>query len=239
MDEDGQFALILGDAGFGKSFLVRRLAYEMLGNERAGITPIVVYLRDRDKRQTIEGVGVCRPPAEQSRLPSRTDSATVWRLAPWRCWSMVTTSSRFESVTLNASAQLRTFIEALRGRAKVVLTTRPSHFRSTDEVTSKLFDNLRTVHQGRVYQLEPFDEGQQRAFLTRWFELRGEPDPAALAAAWMQALSDVDNLPELATTPRMLSFIVEDLSLDSLQRAAGRGGQLLPQTCTRSWWTDG
>ena len=222
MDEDGQFALILGDAGFGKSFLVRRLAYEMLGNERAGITPIVVYLRDRDKRQTIEEM------VSAALLPSRA----AFHLDRFRhsleAGTLALLVDGYDEFAVrvgyaNASAQLRTFIEALRGRAKVVLTTRPSHFRSTDEVTSKLFDNLRTVHQGRVYQLEPFDEGQQRAFLTRWFELRGEPDPAALAAAWMQALSDVDNLPELATTPRMLSFIVEDLSLDSLQRAAGRG----------------
>jgi hypothetical protein len=39
----------------------------------------------------------------------------------------------------------------------------------------------------------------------------------------MQALAAVDNLPELARTPRMLSFIVEDLSLDSLLQAAGQG----------------
>jgi hypothetical protein len=33
----------------------------------------------------------------------------------------------------------------------------------------------------------------------------------------------VDNLPELAGTPRMLSFMVEDLSLDTLQQAADQG----------------
>jgi hypothetical protein len=39
----------------------------------------------------------------------------------------------------------------------------------------------------------------------------------------MRALAAVDNLPELARTPRMLSFIVEDLSLAELGQAAGRG----------------
>jgi hypothetical protein len=123
----------------------------------------------------------------------------------------------------SAAAQLRTFTEALAGKAKVLLTTRPSHFSSTDEVTSKLFASIRSVHQGRVYQLEPFDTGQQRAFLHRWFELAGESDPAGLADRWMLALAGVDNLPDLARTPRMLSFIVEDLSLDELRQAAGQG----------------
>ena len=37
----------------GKSFLVRRLAYRLIENEDAGLTPIVIYLRDRDKRQNL------------------------------------------------------------------------------------------------------------------------------------------------------------------------------------------
>ncbi len=222
MDEDGQFVLVLGDAGFGKSFLVRRLAYEMLGNERAGITPIIVYLRDRDKRQTIDEM------VSATLLPSRAAFHVDRFRYSLEAGTLALLVDGYDEFAVrvgyaNAAAQLRTFIEALRGRAKVVLTTRPSHFRSTDEVTSKLFDSLRTVHQGRVYQLEPFDEGQQRAFLTRWYELRDEPDPGGLAGTWMQALGDVDNLPELATTPRMLSFMVEDLSLETLQRAAGQG----------------
>jgi hypothetical protein len=90
-------------------------------------------------------------------------------------------------------------------------------------VTSKLFDSLRTVHHGRVYLLEPFIEEQQRAFLARWFELRGDADPPGAAQRWMDALAQVDNLPELAKTPRMLSFMVEDLALDELRTAAGGG----------------
>jgi hypothetical protein len=41
----------------------------------------------------------------------------------------------------NAAAQLRTFTEGLRGQTKILLTTRPSHFRSADEVTTKLFES--------------------------------------------------------------------------------------------------
>ena len=105
----------------------------------------------------------------------------------------------------------------------MLLTTRPSHFRSTGDATSKLFEGLRTVHQGHVYELEPFDAHQQQAFLRRWFDLRNEPDPDGLARQWMAALANVDNLPELARTPRMLSFIVEDLPLDAVLQAAGHG----------------
>lgn len=118
-----------------------------------------------------------------------------------------------------------------------MLTTRPSHFRSTDDVTSSLFDTLSNTHSGHVYQLEAFDTDQQRAFLVRWFELSGESKPGQLADNWIAALAAVDNLPELAQTPRMLSFIVEDLSLDELKNAIGEGtvtaAQLYQKLVTR------
>jgi 3',5'-cyclic AMP phosphodiesterase CpdA len=220
--EDAQFILILGEAGFGKSFLVRRLAHRLLGRERASLTPIVVYLRDRDKRQSLEEM------VSAAMLPSQATFRSDRFQHSLEAGTLALLIDGYDEFAVrvgyaNAAAQLRTFTEALRGRAKVLLTTRPSHFRSTDEVTSKLFDSIRTVHQGHVYQLEPFDPDQQQAFLTRWFELAASPEPADLAARWMQALAAVDNLPELARTPRMLSFIVEDLSLDSLLQAAGQG----------------
>src|SRR6266571_1202429 len=222
LDEDSRFVLVLGEAGFGKSFLVRCLAYQLLGNEQGSLTPVVIYLRERDKRQGLDEM------VSAALLPSRAVFQADRFQHSLEAGALALLVNGYDEFAVrvgyaNAAAQLRTFTDALRGRAKVLLTTRPSHFRSTDEVTSKLFDSLRTVHQGRVYQLEPFDEGQQRAFLTRWYELRDEPDPGGLAGTWMQALGDVDNLPELATTPRMLSFMVEDLSLETLQRAAGQG----------------
>lgn len=237
MAEDGQFVLILGDAGFGKSFLVRRLAYRLLANEHASLTPIVVYLRDRDKRQSLEEM------VSAALLPSRATFHGDRFQHSLEAGNLALLIDGYDEFAVrvgyaNAAAQLRTFTDALRGRAKVLLTTRPSHFRSTDEVTSKLFDSLRTVQQGHVYQLEPFDQEQQRAFLTRWFELAGQPGPDELAGRWMQALADVDNLPELARTPRMLSFIVEDLSLDELQQAAGQGTVTaadLYQTLVNRW----
>jgi Restriction endonuclease len=116
--------------------------------------------------------------------------------------------------------------------------SRPSHFRSTEEVTSKLFDSLRTVHHGRVYLLEPFTEEQQRAFLARWFELRGDADPHGEARRWMDAVAGVDNLPELAKTPRMLTFMVEDLALDEIRKAAG-GGAVTAAACISAWSTTG
>ncbi len=220
--EDGQFLLILGEAGFGKSFLVRRLAHRLLENERANLTPIVIYLRDRDKRQSLDEM--VSAAMLDSRAAFRSDrfghSLEAGRLA-----LLIDGYDEFAVRVgyTNAAAQLRTFTDAMSGRAKILLTTRPSHFRSTDEVTSKLFDSIRTVHQGHVYQLEPFDQDQQRAFLVRWFELAGNADCGELAGEWMRALAAVDNLPELARTPRMLSFIVEDLSLESLRQAAAQG----------------
>src|SRR5262249_39554861 len=187
---------------------------------RLHVTPIVIYLRDRDKRQSVEEMVASalipsRSPFHPDRFRHSLEAGTLALLVDGYDEFAVRVGYA------NAAAQLRTFLDATSGRAKLLLTTRPNHFRSTDEVTTKLFESLTSVHQGRVYELEPFDEDQQRAFLTRWFELRGEPDPAAVAGQWMQALADVDNLPELARTPRMLSFMAQDLTLDQLRRAAG------------------
>jgi 3',5'-cyclic AMP phosphodiesterase CpdA len=222
LDDEGCFVLILGEAGFGKSFLVRRLAYQMLKNERVSITPIVIYLRDRDKRQTIEEM------VSNVLIPSRSAFNADRFQHSLEAGSLALLIDGYDEFGVrvgyvNAAAQLRTFVQALRGRAKVLLTTRPNHFRSADEVTSKLFDSLRSVHHGRVYQLEPFEEWQQTAFLTRWFELRGDAEADGTAHRWMSALGQVDNLPELSKTPRMLSFIVEDLSLDDIEEAARHG----------------
>jgi 3',5'-cyclic AMP phosphodiesterase CpdA len=222
LEEKAQFVLLLGDAGYGKSFLVRRLAYLMLGNDRCGVTPIVVYLRDRDKSQSIDEMVASvlipsRAAFDIDRFQHSLEAGTLALLIDGYDEFAVRVGY------VNAAAQLRTFITALRGRAKILLTTRPNHFRSADEVTSALFGELRRVQHGRVYQLEPFDEQQQRAFLTRWFELRRDQDAPATTGRWMAALGNVDNLPELAKTPRMLSFMVQDLDLAEIEAAAGGG----------------
>ena len=224
LEEEGQFFLVLGEAGFGKSFLVRRLAYLMLANPRAGITPVVIYLRDRDKRQTIEEMVSnvlihSRSLFNADRFQHSLQAGIIALLIDGYDEFAVRVGYH------NAAAQLSTFIQALQGRAKILLTTRPNHFRSTDEVTTALFDSLRSVHHGTVFELEPFSQEQQTAFLTRWFEVAGDstPEAAAQATRWMSALARVDNLPELACTPRMLSFMVADLSVEKIEAAAGKG----------------
>jgi 3',5'-cyclic AMP phosphodiesterase CpdA len=222
LEEDGRFVLLLGDAGYGKSFLVRRLAYLMLRNERVAVTPIVIFLRDREKHQSVDEM------VSSVFIPSRANFNADRFEHSLEAGALTLLIDGYDEFAvrvgyLNAAAQLNTFIQALRGRAKILLTTRPNHFRSADEVTSKLFQNLASIHHGRVYQLEPFDERQQLAFLTRWFELRGDGQAKQTAQRWMDALGRVDNLPELAKTPRMLSFMAEDLTLDEIDAAAGGG----------------
>nr|MDT0656633.1 NACHT domain-containing protein [Micromonospora sp. DSM 115978] len=221
LEEDGRFVLVLGEAGFGKSFLVRRLAYRILSNQRANITPVVIYLRDRDKRQTIGEM------VSNVLIPSRTLFELDRFQHSLQAGTLALLIDGYDEFAVrvgyqNAAAQLATFIQAMQGRAKILLTTRPGHFRSRDEATSTLFQNLQSLHNGHVYDLEPFDASQQHTFLTRWFELDPATDaePARQAKRWMAALSRVDNLPELARTPRMLSFMVQDLSLAEIEDAA-------------------
>lgn len=238
LSEEGRFVLVLGDAGFGKSFLVRHLAYQLLSDERS-LTPIIISLRDRDKRQSIDEM------ASAAMLPSRATFQVDRFRHSLEAGTLALLVDGYDEFAVkvgyaNAAAQLRTFTEALRGRAKIMLTTRPSHFRSTDDITASLFDDVRTVHQGRVYQLEPFDPDQQRNFLRQWFDLAGQQSPDQLAAQWMGALAAVENLPELARTPRMLTFVVEELSLSALEQAADQGAMTaasLYQALVTRWLT--
>lgn len=230
LGEDSRFVLVLGDPGFGKSFLIRRLTHLLIDWD-SGITPIVVLLRDWEKRHSLEemvaqALADTPAPFQNEKFNSMFDRGRIVMLVDGYDEFAVRVGYG------RAAEQLRTFLAALEGRreAKIVLTTRPSHFRLRQEAVSKIFENVLDldINRRRVYELLDFDKEQQESFLSRWFGLHGRTSGEATAEAkeWMEALEAVDNLPELARTPRMLSFIAEHLDLAQVRAAATEQGPI-------------
>ena len=222
LDEDARFVMVLGDAGFGKSFLIRRLAHNLLSGS-SGVSPVLIALREWEKSHSLVEM------VSQSIAPS----GSAFQLEPFnhmfRSGRIVVLIDGYDEFAVRvgydrAAEQLGTFLQVVQDRVKIVLTSRPTHFRDREQATGKIFADVGALTSHFVFELEPFDPTEQRAFLVRWFGLAQAPYPGAHAERWMGALSRVDNLPELARTPRMLSFIARDLSLEEVEEA-GRKGQ--------------
>ncbi len=221
LTDEQSFGMVLGDAGFGKSFLIRRIAYRLLQG-RSGLMPVVVTLRNWEKNHTVV------------EMVSQTviDSGVFFQAE--RFQHMFTTGrlvllvDGYDEFAIRvgydrAADQLTTFLEAMGGGSKILLTTRPSHFRSREQATSVVFQDKLSHTRHQIYELQPFAAAEQKEFLQRWFEIAGDPSPDACATRWMDGLAVVDNLPELARTPRMLSFMVSDLRIEEIEAAAQSG----------------
>jgi 3',5'-cyclic AMP phosphodiesterase CpdA len=212
------FGLILGDAGFGKSFLIRRLAYLLLSG-RSGVVPIVVTLRNWEKNHTVIEM------VSQTVVPAHVTFELERFQHMFSTGRLVLLVDGYDEFAIRvgydrAADQLTTFLQAMGTGAKVLLTTRPSHFRSREQATSVVFQDGLSHTRHRIFELQPFEGAEQQMFLERWFTLAGDSDPQSQADRWLKALGAVDNLPELARTPRMLSFMVSDLQIEEIEETA-------------------
>lgn len=219
-DEQG-FGMVLGDAGFGKSFLIRRIAYRLLRG-RSGLVPVVVTLRHWEKRHSVvEMVG-------QTVIGSGVDFQVERFNHMFGTGHLVLLVDGYDEFAIRvgydrAADQLTTFLQAMGRGSKILLTSRPSHFRTREQATSVVFQDKLSHTRHQIYELQPFETAEQSEFLERWFGIAGDPDPGASASRWMAALAAVDNLPELARTPRMLSFMASDLRIEEIEGAAQSG----------------
>ena len=217
--DEQRFGLVFGEAGFGKSFLVRRLAHLLLEG-RTGLTPVVVTLRDLEKHHSVVEM------VSQTVTPSGVSFQLERFRQMFAMGRIVLLVDGYDELAVRvgydrAADQLTTFTQAIEGRAKILLTTRSSHFRARDQATVVAFQEALSSTRHRIYELQPFDDSDRQEFLERWFRAAGVADPPTETARWSASLSAVKNLPELARTPRMLSFMVSDLKIDELETAAG------------------
>ncbi len=217
-DRQPRFLLVLADFGTGKTFLLRQLAAR-LAEPGSDVVPVLVELREIEKARSLDvlltqhfalagersfDLDAFYHMLEQGKIALLFDGFD--ELVP--------------RVTFDRAAEhLETLIEAARGKAKVVITSRTQHFLSDKEVELALARRADRVPHRQMFKLLPFSDEQIQRFLVRKL---GSEEAAARRFA---LLGQVTDLLGLSHNPRMLSFIAE-IEEDKLLEARSRTGQI-------------
>ena len=208
---------MLGDFGRGKTSFLRQLA-RTLPAELPGLLPILVELRSLEKAPTLDEL-----------LSQHLVRQAVEDINPAKLRYMINSGrvgllfDGFDELELrvgydNAADYLQILLESMTGCAKVVLTSRTQHFRSTEQVKTALGEQVGTLSASRVVVLEDFSEQQIIQFLTKL------SDDETWARTRFDLLGDLGNLLDLAHNPRMLAFVakMDENRLRAVQAEDGR-----------------
>ena len=214
-----RLVMVLGDFGRGKTSLLRQLA-RTLPDSLPGLLPILVELRSLEKAPTLDEL-----------LGQHLISAHVEDINPGKLRYMIRSGrlallfDGFDELELrvgydNAADYLQILLESVTDRAKVVLTSRTQHFRSTRQVRTALGDRVAALSASRIVVLEDFSDQQIVEFLSNRYG--GDADAAQARFTLLGAISD---LLGLARNPRMLGFIAA-LDEDRLREVQQRRGRI-------------
>ncbi len=199
--DGARFVMLLGDFGRGKTFLLRELA-RTLPQHLPGLLPVLVELRSMEKAPSLDEL------LAQHLVRQNVDTFDVKKLRYMiSSGRLALLFDGFNELELrvgfdNAADYLNTLLRAVTGNAKVVLTSRTQHFRSTAQIRTALGEQVTTRAASRVAELADFTEEQILQFLAQHY--RGNIDDAQ---AQFALLDDVHDLLGLSRNPRMLSFI--------------------------------
>ena len=213
-----RFVMVLGDFGRGKTALLRQLA-RILPERLAGRLPVLVELRSLEKAPTLDEL------LGAHLLRQQVDDISPAKLRYMiRTGRLVLLFDGFDELELrvgydNAADYLQVLLESVSGQAKLVLTSRTQHFRSTAQVRTALGERIAALSATRVVVLEDFAPEQIRQFLTNLYD-----GDTAAARARFDLLSDIEDLLGLARNPRMLGFIagLDETRLREAQQRTGR-----------------
>ncbi|HWR46544.1 MAG TPA: pentapeptide repeat-containing protein, partial [Pseudonocardiaceae bacterium] len=217
--DSARFLMLLGDFGRGKTFLLRELA-RTLRQHLPGLLPVLVELRSLEKAPSLDEL------LAQHLVRQNVDAFDVTKLRYMiRSGRLALLFDGFDELELrvgfdNAADYLHTLLRAVTDNAKVVLTSRTQHFRSTAQIRTALGDQVAALAASRVAVLEDFTEEQILQFLTQHYG--GNSDTAQARFA---LLDDVRDLLGLSRNPRMLSFVA-DLDEQRLRAVQKRHGQI-------------
>ena len=212
-DPDGHLVVVLGPSGHGKTFLLRELSRQMY-IDRDPAVPVLVHLRDLEKTHNLDQLVA----AQLTAGGERKIDLTMFRYL-FREGRVALLFDGFDELadrmTYDAAAShLERIVQAIDGRAKVVITSREEHFLTDFEVLSVLGDRLATVAGRRLVKLMDFDEDQIETFLQK--RLPGADD----AQRRLDLLRDISDLLGLSRNPSMLDFIssIDEERLVAVQR---------------------
>ena len=233
-----RFALILGDAGTGKTFLLREIARRLGEAGRSGpaqeptpappatpgailpaLLPVLIDLQSLVKVHTLDAIiaqHLASSGMDHIDLPAFRQLLAAGRL--------VLLFDGFDDlasrVTRDRAAEyFNAILRAGSGRAKFVIATRSPHFLSAGEGATVRGEHARPVAGYCVIRLRAFDFNQAYRFLL----IRSRDEEAADRR--FAVLDDVKDVLELSTNPRMLTLIAdidEAQLLDARKEHAGR-----------------
>jgi 3',5'-cyclic AMP phosphodiesterase CpdA len=163
-DPHGRFILVLGDFGTGKTFLLHELARRMGEENAPAVVPVLVEMRGLDKglhldeliaqhfaRWQFDGVrlSVFRYMLREGRIALLLDGFDELAVR----------------VTFDRAADhLRTILEAVTDKAKVVVTSRTQHFINDKQIKTALGEQVEQVAGRRIVRLLPFGPEQIKEF---------------------------------------------------------------------------
>lgn len=216
--DGARFVLLLGDFGTGKSFLLHELARRLGSGTNPSLVPVLVEMRQLEKQQKLEAL-----------VAAHFMNAGLGRF-DWPAFRYMLESGRiallfdgFDELAFRvkydrAVEHFDTLLQAAREGAKLVVTSRSQHFRSTNQVRTALGERAWSQRGYVMAVLRPFEPAQIREFL------RNKLKSSAEADARFALIEEVKDLLGLSKNPRMLGFIA-DLPENKL-RAAGKDGEI-------------
>jgi WD40 repeat protein/uncharacterized protein YjbI with pentapeptide repeats len=213
--DHGRFILLLGDFGRGKTFALRELA-RRIPEELPHLTPIFIELRAMDKAHSVDGLVAAHLADHGER--NIDIAAFQYMLRQGRIvllfdgFDELVTRSTYE----RAAEHLDTLVGAAGGNAKIIVSSRTQHFRSREQVLTKLGERVGVLPHRRLLNVLPFTEEQVREYLVNHYGDERAADER------LRLLSSVSNLMELSQNPRMLSFVA-DLATQRLRDVAETG----------------
>jgi WD40 repeat protein/nucleoside phosphorylase len=213
-----RFALVLGDFGAGKTFLLHELARRMAGDKHP-LVPVLVEMSKLEKQNTLKALLAQHfANADVGRIDL---DAFHYLLAEGRIALLF---DGFDELALRltydrALEHFETVLAAAQGNAKVVLTSRTQHFLTDQQVRRALAERAEQVPGYRLLQLEKFGEPQIRRFLGNMIAAPEEAEER------YRLLDEVKDLLGLSTNPRMLGFIAK-IGPEKLREAKAKSGEI-------------